>query len=166
MICQDLQDWFNNGASNGKPKAAPRRPEGLGRRWNWKDVLVKEMGDEIKAVACKMSGDKAGSQAFLAVWKAAIEVVASAISEDELADFEAKAKVYTEQKPPAEIQAKSVMQPLYSSLPILRFHSRAAARKGRKMVEQFAKKIHHEAGMRIFVLGAYKDEDGQTVMEE
>ncbi|KAG1854599.1 hypothetical protein F4604DRAFT_1932662 [Suillus subluteus] len=57
-------------------------------------------------------------------------------------EAEAKADKWTNQAPDAAVQAKT------------------ARKKGEKMVKNFAKEMFTQAGMRVFVLGSWKDEKG------
>ncbi|KAG1759115.1 hypothetical protein EDD22DRAFT_849477 [Suillus occidentalis] len=60
-------------------------------------------------------------------------------------EAEKKAERWTNQAPDAAVQAKT------------------ARKKGEKMIKSFAKEMYIEAGMRVFVLGSWKDEKGSLL---
>jgi ketopantoate hydroxymethyltransferase len=43
-------------------------------------------------------------------------------------------------------------------------HHRAAEKKGPKVMKEFAEKVFKQMGMRVLVLSAYKDADGQVLV--
>ncbi|KAG1775258.1 hypothetical protein EV702DRAFT_1199577 [Suillus placidus] len=64
------------------------------------------------------------------------------LDKKELQEAQDKADKRTNQAPDATVQAKT------------------ARKKGKKMVKNFAKEMFAQAGMRVFVLGSWKDEKG------
>ncbi|KAG2080326.1 uncharacterized protein F5147DRAFT_813230 [Suillus discolor] len=64
------------------------------------------------------------------------------LNDDELEEARAKADQWTNQVPDPVVQAKT------------------AKKKGEKMIKHFAKEMFTQAGMRLFVLGSWKDEKG------
>ncbi|KAG1877155.1 hypothetical protein C8R48DRAFT_768704 [Suillus tomentosus] len=64
------------------------------------------------------------------------------LDDNELEEAQAKADKWTNQAPDPAVQAKT------------------AKKKGEKMIKHFAKEMFTQAGMRLFVLGSWKDEKG------
>ncbi|KAG1726510.1 uncharacterized protein EDB91DRAFT_1086744 [Suillus paluster] len=67
------------------------------------------------------------------------------LDDNELEKARAKADEWTNQAPDAAVQAKT------------------AKKKGEKMIKHFAKEMFTQAGMRLFVLGSWKDEQGSLL---
>ncbi|KAG2030267.1 hypothetical protein BDR03DRAFT_878739, partial [Suillus americanus] len=67
------------------------------------------------------------------------------LNEKELQEAQAKADKWTNHAPDAAVQAKT------------------AKKRGEKMVKNFAKEMFTQAGMRVFILGSWKDEKGSLL---
>ncbi|KAG2139259.1 hypothetical protein DEU56DRAFT_912099 [Suillus clintonianus] len=101
------------------------------------DILQK-IRDEIE----DETGRKAGQKEVLKRYQPMMTAVMKTLDNDELEQAQAKADEWTNQAPDATVQAKT------------------AKKKGEKMVKHFAKEMFTQAGMRVFVLGTWKDEKG------
>ncbi|KAG1838435.1 hypothetical protein DFJ58DRAFT_733809 [Suillus subalutaceus] len=88
------------------------------------------------------TGEKPAHKEVLRRYQPTMTAIMYQLDKKELQEAEAKADKWTNQAPNAAVQAKT------------------ARKKGEKMVKNFAKEMFTQAGMRVFVLGSWKDEKG------
>lgn len=118
----------------------------LQKKWTARRVIEEERkADILQKIRDEIedeTGRKAGQKEVLKRYQPMMTAVMKTLDNDELEQAQAKADEWTNQAPDATVQAKT------------------AKKKGEKMVKHFAKEMFTQAGMRVFVLGTWKDEKG------
>lgn len=137
------REWFYN---HKKRKAQAKPPMRLQKKWTARRVIEEERkADILQKIRDEIedeTGRKAGQKEVLKRYQPMMTAVMKTLDNDELEQAQAKADEWTNQAPDATVQAKT------------------AKKKGEKMVKHFAKEMFTQAGMRVFVLGTWKDEKG------
>lgn len=140
---QKYRQWFHN---HKKVQAASKAPSKLQKKWTARRVIEEERKadilQQIREDIQDETGQKAARQEVLKRYQPAMTAFMQRLDKKELQEAEAKAEKWRNQAPDAAVQAKT------------------ARKKGEKMVKSFAKEMFSQAGMRVFVLGTWKDEKG------
>ncbi|KAG1791297.1 uncharacterized protein BJ212DRAFT_1491023 [Suillus subaureus] len=105
-------------------------------QWNWEEVL-KRIEDE--------SGAKPGGPGMFKHYQAAVKRVMAELSDDKLEKAKETAKEWSNNFPPPEIQAQ------------------VARKKGPAYMEHFSKEMWRQCRMRVFVMLAWKNEQGEVL---
>ncbi|KAG1852522.1 hypothetical protein F4604DRAFT_1686626 [Suillus subluteus] len=140
---EKYRQWFHN---HKKHKADAKAPMKLQKKWmacrvieeEWKANILQQIHDEIE----EETGQKPGQKEVLRRYQPTMTAIIKGLDNNELEEARAKADEWTNQAPDATVQAKT------------------AKKKGKKMIKHFAKEMFTQAGMRVFVLGSWKDEKG------
>ncbi|KAG1770167.1 hypothetical protein EV702DRAFT_1049484 [Suillus placidus] len=98
--------------------------------------ILRQIHEEIE----EETRHKPTAKEVLRRYQPTMTAIMQGLEVEELQEAQAKAYVWTNQAPDAAVQAKT------------------AKKQGEKMVKKFAKEMFTEAGMRVFVLGSWKDE--------
>ncbi|KAG0692661.1 hypothetical protein DFH29DRAFT_882185 [Suillus ampliporus] len=143
---EKYRQWFHN---HKKHKANAKPPMKLQKKWmacrvieeERKANIVQQIQEEIE----HETGEKPGQKEVLRRYQPMMMAIMKGLDNNELEEAQAKAEEWTNQAPDAAVQAKT------------------AKKKGKKMIKHFAKEMFTQAGMRLFVLGSWKDEQGSLL---
>ncbi|KAG1748866.1 uncharacterized protein EDB91DRAFT_1311808 [Suillus paluster] len=143
---QKYRQWFHN---HKKHKANAKPPIKLQKKWmarqvieeEWKADILQQIRKEIE----EETGEKPEQKEVFRRYQPKMTAIMKGLDDNELEEARAKADKWTNQAPDAAVQAKM------------------AKKKGEKMIKHFAKEIFTQAGMRLFVLGSWKDDQGSLV---
>ncbi|KAG1862831.1 hypothetical protein DFJ58DRAFT_725316 [Suillus subalutaceus] len=137
------RQWFHNHKKVQTNSKAPTKPK---KKWTARRVIEEECKAEILQQIWEEieeeTGEKPAHKEVLRRYQPTMTAIMHRLDKKELQEAEAKADKWTNQAPDAAVQAKT------------------ARKKGEKMVKNFAKEMFTQAGMRVFVLGSWKDEKG------
>ncbi|KAG2114324.1 uncharacterized protein F5147DRAFT_570696, partial [Suillus discolor] len=137
------RQWFHN---HKKHKANAKAPMKLQKKWTarWvieeqrKADILQQIHEEIE----EETGQKPAQKEVLRRYQPTMTAIMKGLDDNELEEARAKADEWTNRAPDPAVQAKT------------------AKKKGEKMIKHFAKEMFTQAGMRLFVLGSWKDEKG------
>ncbi|KAG1807074.1 hypothetical protein EV424DRAFT_1350789 [Suillus variegatus] len=140
---EKYRQWFHN---HKKHKANAKVPIKLQKKWTARRVIeeqrkadiLQQIHEEIE----EETGQKPGQKEVFRRYQPTMTAIMKGLDKNELEEAQAKADEWTNRAPDAAVQAKT------------------AKKKGKKMVKHFAKEMFTQAGMRLFVLGSWKDEKG------
>ncbi|KAG2146455.1 uncharacterized protein EDB93DRAFT_1104434 [Suillus bovinus] len=107
------------------------------KTWLFNNKKKKERKDMIKA--------KPGDPGMFKHYQAAMKRVMAELSDDELEKAKETAEEWSNNCPPPKIQAQ------------------VACKKGPAYMEHFSKEMWRQCGMRVFVLSAWKNEQGEVL---
>lgn len=113
-----------------------------GKKWTAHRVLV-EMN---KALIRQETGEMPGSEAMIAKWPEATKTVLAGLSAEEKEEANVLADKWNNEAAPPEVQAN------------------LAESKGADMIEHFATEMFKQAGMRVFVMSAWRDSRGTLML--
>ncbi|KAG1844900.1 hypothetical protein C8R48DRAFT_617679, partial [Suillus tomentosus] len=137
------RQWFYN---HKKPKVNAKVPMKLQKKWTARRVIEEERKadilQQIHEEIEEETGQKPEQKEVLRRYQPTMTAIMKGLNDDELEEARAKADQWTNQAPDPVVQA------------------RTAKKKGEKMIKHFAKEMFTQAGMRLFVLGSWKDEKG------
>ncbi|KAG1842839.1 hypothetical protein F4604DRAFT_1938555 [Suillus subluteus] len=132
------KEWLQN-HSHRKPSSKPLIK--YGRTWTAQKVLVHTH----KALIQEETGEMAGSGEMISKWPKAAKTVINQLSAEE-EEAQAMADKWNNEAAPPEVQAH------------------VAETKGADMIEHFTTEMFKKAGMRVFVLSAWKDGKGKLML--
>jgi hypothetical protein len=78
-------------------------------KWNARKVLNRIRGDEVEALVKDMSGDVPGGKTYIAHFQPALKKMMGTLDEDEIKELDRQAEEWNSQKPPKDVQQKSVL---------------------------------------------------------
>ncbi|KAG1880187.1 hypothetical protein F4604DRAFT_1679281 [Suillus subluteus] len=133
------KEWLQN-HSHWKPSSKPLIK--YGRTWTARKVLVHTH----KALIQEETGEMAGSGEMISKWPKAAKTVINQLSAEEKEEAQAMADKWNNEAAPPKVQAH------------------VAKTKGADMIEHFATEMFKKAGMRVFVLSAWKDGKGKLML--
>ncbi|KAG1787391.1 uncharacterized protein HD556DRAFT_1312847, partial [Suillus plorans] len=137
------RQWFYN---HKKPKVNAKVPMKLQKKWTARRVIEEERKadilQQIHEEIEEETGQKPEQKEVLRRYQPTMTAIMKGLNDDELEEARAKADQWTNQAPDPVVQAKT------------------AKKKGKKMIKHFAKEMFTQAGMRLFVLGSWKDKKG------
>jgi hypothetical protein len=143
---QKYRQWFHNHKKVHSDSKAPTKKQ---KKWTARRVIEEERKAEIlqqiREDIEKETGEKSDHKEVLRRYQPTMTSIMLGLDKKELQEAEKKAERWTNQAPDAAVQAKT------------------ARKKGEKMIKSFAKEMYIEAGMRVFVLGSWKDEKGSLL---
>ncbi|KAG1721471.1 uncharacterized protein EDB91DRAFT_1340528 [Suillus paluster] len=143
---EKYRQWFHN---HKKHKADAKPPMKLQKKWmahrvikeEWKADILQQIQEEIE----EETGEKPEQKEVLRRYQPKMTAIMKGLDDNKLEETQAKADESTNQAPDAAVQAKM------------------AKKKGKNMIKHFAKEMFTQAGMRLFVLGSWKDEQGSLL---
>lgn len=100
-------------------------------------IEIQRKDDVVKA-----TGEKAGGKEMIGKYQHALKTVIDGLSKGEKKRAEETAKEWENEGPPTEVQVE------------------VAQKRSGNIMRQFADKLFKDAGMRVAILWAYKDNDG------
>ena len=133
------KQWFYN---HGQRKRTPKELIKYGKKWTWRKVIEVQKKDQI----LQHTGAKPGEKKMIGNYQHAMKIVLDGLTQEEKDAAKETAKEWAKAAPPPEVQAKT------------------AKSKADSMIRQFATQMYKEAGMRVFILSAWKDGDGKLMI--
>ncbi|KAG2755613.1 hypothetical protein P692DRAFT_20717024, partial [Suillus brevipes Sb2] len=113
-----------------------------GKKWTAHRVLI----EQNKVLIREETGETAGSEAMIAKWPEATKTVLAGLSAKEKEEANVLANKWNNEAAPSEVQAN------------------LAETKGADMIEHFAAEMFKQAGMRVFVMSAWRDSRGKPML--
>ncbi|KAH9035545.1 hypothetical protein EDB85DRAFT_1889308 [Lactarius pseudohatsudake] len=114
----------------------------LGRRWTYRDIVMDVHRQELHTMTLSLSDSKGGSDKYLACYQKALKIVQAGLSQETKEKYRAQAKKWTEDIPPPWQQRKMMQK------------------YGMSTFREFARYVYSQYGVRVAILGAYQDGDG------
>ncbi|KAG2147766.1 uncharacterized protein EDB93DRAFT_1250476 [Suillus bovinus] len=130
---------------NNKKKKERKDMIKYGRKWTPRMVIYQKNWEEVLKRIEDESGAKPGDPGMVKHYQAAVKRVMAELSDDELEKTKETAEEWSNNCPPPEIQAQ------------------VACKKGPAYMEHFSKEMWRQCGMRVFVLSAWKNEQGKVL---
>jgi len=134
-VRQIYKNWFYN---QTKRKRAVKNQVKFGKKWTARKVIKVQR----KADVLKETGAKAGDKEMIGNYQHALRTIIEGCSEGELERAEETAKEWANEGPPREVQVE------------------VAQKRSGNIMREFADNLFKDAGMRVAILWAYKDNDG------
>ncbi|KAG1776221.1 hypothetical protein EV702DRAFT_1046373 [Suillus placidus] len=140
------RQWFHNHKKHHTKSKASTKPQ---KKWTACQVIQEERKadilQQIHEEIEEETGHKPTAKKVLRRYQPTMTAIMQGLEVEELQEAQAKADLWTNQVPDAAVQAKT------------------AKKQGEKMVKKFTKEMFTQAGMRVFVLGSWKDEKGSLL---
>ncbi|KAG2130276.1 hypothetical protein DEU56DRAFT_914907 [Suillus clintonianus] len=130
---------------NNKKKKERKDMIKYGRKWTPRQVVYQQKREEVLKRIEEESGAKPGGPGMFKHYQAAVKRVMAELSDDELEKAKETAEEWSTNFPPPEIQAQ------------------VARKKGPAYMEHFSKEMWRQCGMRVFVMSAWKNEQGEVL---
>ncbi|KAG2155979.1 uncharacterized protein EDB93DRAFT_1247624 [Suillus bovinus] len=130
---------------NNKKKKERKDMIKYGRKWMPRMVIYQENQEEVLKRIEDESGAKPGDPGMFKHYQAAVKRVMAELSDDELEKAKETVEEWSNNCPPSKIQAQ------------------VACKKGPAYMEHFLKEMWRQCGMRVFVLSAWKNEQGEVL---
>ncbi|KAG1744250.1 hypothetical protein EDB19DRAFT_1906813 [Suillus lakei] len=130
---------------NNKKKKERKDVIKYGRRWTPKMVIYQQKWGEVLKRIEDESGAKPGGCGMFKHYQAAVKRVMAELSDNELEKAKETAEEWSNNFPPPEVQAQ------------------VAHKKGPTYMEHFSKEMWRQCGMRMFVMSAWKNEQGEVL---
>ncbi|KAG1717960.1 uncharacterized protein EDB91DRAFT_1090436 [Suillus paluster] len=128
------REWFYN------RRAEKTRKKKLGQKWNARSVIEQQHKEEI----IEKTGARPGSEEFIKRYQPTLTAVMASLSKEQLKEAKQTAIEWSSDGPPTEVQAEF------------------AKKKAPGMMKDLATQLWRHAGMRIFILSAWKTEEGEV----
>ncbi|KAG2139869.1 uncharacterized protein EDB93DRAFT_1252990 [Suillus bovinus] len=138
---QMYKTWLFNNKKKKKRKDMIK----YGRKWMPRMVIYQENWEEVLKRIEEESGAKPGDPGMFKHYQVAVKRVMAELSDDKLEKVKETAEEWSNNCPPPEIQAQ------------------VAHKKGPAYMEHFLKEMWRQCGMRVFVLSAWKNEQGEVL---
>ncbi|KAG1725120.1 hypothetical protein EDB19DRAFT_1948272 [Suillus lakei] len=116
-----------------------------GRRWTPRMVIYQQKREEVLKRIKDKSGAKPGGRGIFKHYQVAVKRVMAELSDNELEKAKETAEEWSNNFPPPKIQAQ------------------VAHKKGPAYMEHFLKEMWRQCGMRMFVMSAWKNEQGEVL---
>ncbi|KAG1750578.1 uncharacterized protein EDB91DRAFT_1046116 [Suillus paluster] len=130
---------------NNKKKKERKDMIKYGRKWTPRQVIYQQKREEVLKRIEDESGAKPGGPGMFKYYQAAVKRVMTELSDDELEKAKDTAEEWSNNFPPPKIQAQ------------------VARKKGPVYMEHFSKEMWRQCGMRVFVMSAWKNEQGEVL---
>ncbi|KAG1747320.1 hypothetical protein EDB19DRAFT_1826080 [Suillus lakei] len=128
------RDWLYNWRSE---KTGKKKANKLGQKWTSRSVIEQLRKEEI----IEKTGAMPGSKEFIERYQATLTAVMASLSKEELEEAQDTAIEWSAKAPPAAVQVDF------------------AKKKAPSLMKDLVTKLWKQAGMRIFILSAWKEED-------
>jgi len=128
------RDWLYNWRSE---KTRKKKASKLGQKWTSRMVIEQLRKEEI----IEKTGAMPGSKTFIERYQTTLTAVMAGLSKEELEEAQNTAIEWSAKTPPAAVQVDF------------------AKKKAPGLMKDLASKLWKQAGMRIFILSAWKEED-------
>ena len=135
---QMYKDWFYN---QTKRKRRSKKGVRFGKKWTARTVIEMQRKEEV----LNETGAKAGDKEMIGNYQRALNTVIQGLTDEELKAAEETALEWSNEGPPREIQVEF------------------AYKRSGNIMEEFARKLYKDGGMRVAVLWGFQDVDGSVV---
>ncbi|KAI6137824.1 hypothetical protein BKA82DRAFT_4368917 [Pisolithus tinctorius] len=136
-----IKNWMYNNSRSRARKALVK----YGSKWMALKVIKLQHKKDIQQVLVK-ARIQPGTLAMIKHYQPAVQKVVQSLTKAELDQAARLAKEWNERKPPPKAQAE------------------AATSKGQKYAKQFAYNMWKQCGMRVVIMSAWKDKDGEVMV--
>ncbi|KAH9031104.1 hypothetical protein EDB85DRAFT_2146272 [Lactarius pseudohatsudake] len=123
-------------------RAKKRSTLNLGRRWTYRDIMMDVHRQELHTMTLSLSDSKGGSDKYLGCYRKALKIIEKGLSEETKDKYRAQAKKWTEEIPPPRQQRRMMQKYSMSTF------------------REFAQYVYSQYGMRVAILAAYRDGEG------
>lgn len=130
---------------NNKKKKERKDMIKYGRKWTPRQVIYQQKREEVLKRIEDESGERPGGPGMFKHYQATVKRVMAELSDDELEKAKDTAEEWSNNFPPPEIQAQ------------------VARKKGPAYMEHFSREMWRQCGMRVFVMSAWKNEQGEVL---
>ncbi|KAG2111302.1 uncharacterized protein F5147DRAFT_772022 [Suillus discolor] len=131
------RDWLYN---RRPEKTRKKKDSKFGQKWTSRSVIEQQRKEEI----IEKTGAMPGSKKFIERYQTTLTAVMASLSKEQLEEAQKTAIKWSDKAPPAGVQADF------------------AKKKAPGMMKDLATKLWKQAGMRIFILSAWKAEEGEV----
>ncbi|KIO05423.1 hypothetical protein M404DRAFT_25550 [Pisolithus tinctorius Marx 270] len=136
-----IKNWMYNNSPSWAQKALVK----YGSKWTALKVIKLQCKKDIQQVLVK-AGIQPRMSAMIKHYQPAVQKVVQSLTKAELDQAAHLAKEWNEGKPPPEAQAE------------------APTSKGQKYAKQFVYDMWKQCGMRVVIMSAWKDKDGEVMV--
>jgi hypothetical protein len=119
---------------------------------------------KINKLAAKISKNVPGSSDYLSSYNKARSQVEKKLTDDQRQKYKAMAKEWSEKKLPPRAQQRYVYSNDFNRLELTDFSTRMMIKHGPKAIKDFTSSSYNQLGMRVVVLAAYIDGEGDPSM--
>lgn len=138
-LLQSVKKYLQNRQTKKEKKPLIRY-----RKLTWRQVVADRHAKDLEALVRELSGDaKKGSREYVAKYQTGLKQLCDGLSDEKRQEYKKVAEEWDAAGAPEAVQRKSV------------------ERHGADIVRQFAEQAYKMMGMRVFVLGAFKDGAGK-----
>ncbi|KAG1873305.1 hypothetical protein C8R48DRAFT_769738 [Suillus tomentosus] len=134
------ETWFRNHGSKRKPKKPPIK---IGQKWTERSVIDTLRKKELLKKIQDETGAKPGTKDMINHYTNQLNELMASLSPEELEEAKETAHAWNNQGVPADVKAD------------------IARKKGDNMIHHFASEMWNRAGMRVFVVSAWKNVEGK-----
>ena len=113
-----------------------------GKKWTARSVISHQRREEI----VELTGGQAGDKEMIGNYQAALKTILAGLTDEEWQQAEETAEEWTNNAPPADVQAKFT------------------DKKADAATKSFASYMWKQGGLRVFVMSAWKNQDGEVRM--
>jgi len=130
------QDWLYN----RRAQKAQKQNSKFGKKWTARLVIEHQHKKEI----LEKTGGRPGGKDMIKNYQGAVNTIMAGLSAEELEEAKKTAIEWSTKAPPADMQAEF------------------AEKKASDLMQDLATQLWRQAGMRIFILSAWKTEDSKV----
>ncbi|KAG2341718.1 hypothetical protein BDR05DRAFT_1001557 [Suillus weaverae] len=135
---ETYEKWFHN---HCKKKTLGKPPIKMGQKWTEGSIIDKLQKKELLTKIKNDTGTKPGSKEMMYHYTTQLNQLMASLLQEELEEAKEMAKEWNAKGVPAEIKVE------------------IACKKGEDMIRHFASEMWNQAGMQVFILLAWKDEE-------
>ncbi|KAG1786203.1 uncharacterized protein HD556DRAFT_1313650 [Suillus plorans] len=132
--------WFRSQGTKRKPSKPPIK---IGQKWTERSVVDTLRKKELLEKIQDETGAKPGTKEMINHYTKQLNQLIASLSPDELQEAKETAELWNRQGVPDDVKAD------------------IARKKGDDMIHHFATKMWNRAGMRVFIVSAWKNEEGK-----
>lgn len=144
MKLQRVKSWLNR----NKPVSQKPMKHKYTRAPTLRGVVAYYMARDVEEKTRELSGAAPGSQEYLKYYQPALTAVVNNLTEEKQTEYEETAEEWTKTGPPPEVQQANF------------------GRSGEVAARQFATEMFRQMGVRVFILGGFKNADGAPTVWE
>ncbi|KAG1837208.1 hypothetical protein C8R48DRAFT_680371 [Suillus tomentosus] len=132
--------WFRSQGTKRKPSKPPIK---IGQKWTERSVVDTLRKKELLEKIQDETGAKPGTKEMINHYTKQLNQLIASLSPDELQEAKETAELWNRQGVPDDVKAD------------------IARKKGDDMIHHFATEMWNRAGMRVFIVSAWKNEEGK-----
>ena len=125
--------------------------------------MTAELRLEIHQLALKLSGDVPGSRKYIASYSVARYRIEKKLSNRQRTKYKAMANEWSDKKLPQDMQHRYVYGN-DASTQLTNFYTSMMKKRGPRAIREFTSSSYKQFGMRVVVLAAYVDDEGDPAM--